>query len=163
MDHRDKVMSREKAAEMAASVQKGGGKVVFTNGCFDLLHAGHVRYLFQARAMGDFLVLGLNSDQSVKSLDKGSDRPLVPQDQRAEVMAGLAAVEAVVIFDEETPARLIETVKPDVLVKGGDWPVESIVGADFVQARGGEVHSIPLVQGLSTTNLAKRIRKAELG
>ena len=163
MDHRDKIMGPEKAAAKAASVRQNGGRVVFTNGCFDILHAGHVRYLAQARAMGDFLVLGLNSDQSVKSLGKGADRPLVPQEQRAEVMAALASVDAVVIFDRETPAELIETVKPDILVKGGDWPVESIVGADFVLAAGGQVHSIPLVGGLSTTALAKRIRQAELG
>jgi rfaE bifunctional protein nucleotidyltransferase chain/domain len=157
-DTTSKIVTAEQAARRAKEIQNGGGKVVFTNGCFDLLHAGHVRYLGQTRALGDLLIVGLNSDESVHSLEKASDRPLVPQDQRAEVLAALAAVDLVVIFTEPTPAKLIHTIKPDVLVKGGDWPVERIVGGDFIQGLGGKVLSIPLVEGLSTTNLVNRIR-----
>jgi D-glycero-beta-D-manno-heptose 1-phosphate adenylyltransferase len=160
MDTRGKIMTATQAANAARRIQAMGREVVFTNGCFDLLHAGHVRCLEAARSLGEMLVLGLNSDQSVRALNKGADRPLVPEEQRAQVVAGLAAVNAVVIFDEPTPLKLIETVAPDVLVKGGDWPVEGIVGADFVEARGGRVLSIPLVEGLSTTALAARIRAA---
>jgi rfaE bifunctional protein nucleotidyltransferase chain/domain len=156
-DAAKKIVGMEEAASRSRGVQSSDGKVVFTNGCFDLLHAGHVRYLGQARAMGDFLIVGLNSDDSVRSLEKSSERPLVPEDQRAEVLAGLAAVDLVVVFKEPTPADIIRTIKPDVLVKGGDWPVEKIVGADDVQARGGRVLSVPLVEGLSTTNLVERI------
>ncbi|MBI4797585.1 MAG: D-glycero-beta-D-manno-heptose 1-phosphate adenylyltransferase [Desulfarculus sp.] len=157
-DARQKIVSLPEAARAARRVQAAGGQVVFTNGCFDLLHAGHVRYLGQARALGDLLILGLNSDSSVRGLDKGEDRPLVPQAERAEVVAGLMAVDLVVIFEEPTPLKLIETIAPDVLVKGGDWSPETIVGHQFVSARGGRVLSIPLVPGLSTTNLAQRIR-----
>jgi D-glycero-beta-D-manno-heptose 1-phosphate adenylyltransferase len=157
-DAANKIVGVQEAASRGKLLQASGGKVVFTNGCFDLLHAGHVRYLSQARNMGDLLIVGLNSDQSVRSLDKSPERPLVPEDQRAEVLAGLAAVDLVVIFDESTPAEIIRTIEPDILVKGGDWPVEKIVGAEEVQARGGKVLSIPLVEGLSTTNLVERIR-----
>jgi D-beta-D-heptose 7-phosphate kinase/D-beta-D-heptose 1-phosphate adenosyltransferase len=163
MDTRDKVVSLDEAACRAAQARAVGRKVVFTNGCFDLLHAGHVRLLAQARALGDLLVLGLNSDASVRSLGKGEDRPLVPQAQRAEVAAALAAVDLVVVFDEPTPLRLIEAILPNVLVKGGDWPVKDIVGADLVLAAGGRVESLPLVEGLSTTALAARIRACFAG
>ncbi len=162
-DPRGKIVDVATAAERARRVQAAGGRVVFTNGCFDLLHAGHVRYLGQARALGELLVVGLNSDASVRSLDKGSDRPLVPQEQRAEVLAALAAVDLVVIFSQPTPAELIAAIEPDVLVKGGDWPPERMVGADLVRARGGEVHSLPLVEGISTTALVERIRAAARG
>lgn len=158
LDTRAKIVAAAQATERARAVQAGGGKVVFTNGCFDLLHAGHVRLLNQARALGDLLVLGLNSDESVRCLHKGPGRPVVPQAQRAEVAAGLAAVDLVVIFAEPTPAELIAAVAPDVLVKGGDWPAEAIVGADFVKARGGQVYSLPLVEGLSTSDLIQRLR-----
>ena len=159
-DARAKVVGVREAARQVRAQQEAGGRMVFTNGCFDLMHAGHVRYLGQARALGTFLVVGLNSDASVRTLNKGPQRPLVPQEQRAEVLAALAAVDLVVIFNEPTPAQLIAELEPDVLVKGGDWPVESMVGADTVRARGGEVHSLPLVPGLSTTELARRIRAA---
>lgn len=159
-DTRDKIMAAERAAELVGRVQATGGKAVFTNGCFDLLHAGHVRYLQQARELGDCLVVGLNSDASVRGLGKGPGRPLVPQDQRAQVLSALACVDAVVIFDEPTPLELIRALGPDVLVKGGDWPVERIVGAELVQARGGRVLSIPLVEGLSTTALVARILRS---
>ncbi len=134
-------------------------RVVFTNGCFDILHCGHVRYLTQARALGDLLVVGLNSDSSVSKL-KGAGRPIVPQEERAEVLLGLRAVDYVVIFNEETPYELIAKVQPDLLVKGGDWDVGKIVGADIVQARGGSVHSLPFVDGCSTTNIVAKIRSA---
>jgi D-beta-D-heptose 7-phosphate kinase/D-beta-D-heptose 1-phosphate adenosyltransferase len=153
-----KIVTLEEATRRARQLQATGGKVVFTNGCFDLLHAGHVRYLSQARKMGDMLMVGLNSDESVRALDKAPERPLVPEEQRAEVLAALAAVDLVVIFAEPTPADLIQAIEPDVLVKGGDWPVEAIVGAESVQAKGGKVLSIPLVEGLSTTSLVQRIR-----
>ena len=157
-DARNKIVDLRTARTAARRVRDAGGKVVFTNGCFDLLHAGHVRYLGQARALGDLLVLGLNSDASVRGLGKGADRPLVPQAQRAEVVAGLMAVDLVVLFDDPTPLALIEGLAPDVLVKGGDWPPDTIVGHESVIARGGRVLSIPLVTGLSTTDLARRIR-----
>lgn len=158
-DARHKLVSTAQAAVQARRVQAQGGRVVFTNGCFDLLHAGHVRYLGQARALGDFLVLGLNSDASVRTLGKGDDRPLVGQELRAEVVGGLMAVDLVVIFDEPTPLELIRALGPDILVKGGDWPPQTIVGADLVVARGGRVLSIPLLEGQSTTSLAQRIRQ----
>lgn len=158
-DAANKIVTVAEATRRAQKARAAGGKVVFTNGCFDLLHAGHVRYLGQARDMGEMLIVGLNSDESVRSLDKSPERPLVPEDQRAEVLAALAAVDLVVVFAEPTPADLIQAIEPDVLVKGGDWPVESIVGAKGVQARGGQVLSIPLVEGLSTTNMVERILK----
>lgn len=158
MDTRKKIMSAAGAAELCRASRAAGDAVVFTNGCFDLMHAGHVRYLNQARALGGMLVVGLNSDDSVRRLDKGPGRPVTPQDQRAEVLAGLASVDAVVIFNEDTPARLIEIIAPDVLVKGGDWPVEKMVGAREVMARGGRALSLPLVPGISTTAAIERIR-----
>lgn len=158
-DAANKIVTLKEAASRARQSQAAGGKVVFTNGCFDLLHAGHVRYLAQARQLGDLLIVGLNSDESVRSLEKSPERPLVPEAQRAEVMAALAAVDLVVLFAESTPAEVIRAIEPDILVKGGDWPVETIVGAKEVQTRGGEVLSIPLVEGLSTTNLVERILK----
>ncbi|ADK84641.1 rfaE bifunctional protein [Desulfarculus baarsii DSM 2075] len=161
-DTRRKIQSAQQVAQAAQAVRATGGKVVFTNGCFDLLHAGHVRYLNQARALGQMLVLGLNSDESVRTLGKGDERPLVPQAQRAEVVAALQAVDAVVVFDDPTPAALIEIIAPDILVKGGDWPVDKIVGAEFVLAQGGVVLSIPLVQGLSTTAIAQKIARLAL-
>jgi rfaE bifunctional protein nucleotidyltransferase chain/domain len=157
-DTRNKIKDWNQAAARAAKVREQGGKVVFTNGCFDILHAGHVRYLNEARSLGDFLILGLNSDASVRTLGKAINRPLVAQEQRAEVISALACVDLVCIFEDETPYELIKILQPDVLVKGGDWPPESIVGNDVVWKRGGEVLSIPLVEGLSTTNLVAKIR-----
>ena len=154
----EKIATAAQAGAKARKVQASGGKVVFTNGCFDLLHVGHVRCLGQARELGDWLIVGVNSDESVRSLNKGPERPLVPQEQRAEVLAALAAVDMVVIFNEPTPAELIARIQPDVLVKGGDWPPEKIVGAKVVLARGGRVLSIPLVEGVSTTELARRLK-----
>ena len=133
-------------------------RIVFTNGCFDILHRGHVEYLQEAAALGDRLVVGVNSDASVRRLGKGEDRPLNDQDSRAKVLAAIRLVDAVVIFDQDTPLELITAVGPDVLVKGGDWKAEQIVGADVVLARGGEVRSLKMVDGFSTTALVEKIR-----
>ncbi len=132
-------------------------KIVFTNGVFDLLHVGHVRYLKEARALGDFLFIGVNADASVKRL-KGNDRPLQNENDRAEILSSLICVDAVVIFSDNTPEKLIHEVKPNVLVKGGDWKIESIVGASFVQSLGGQVFSLQFVDGKSTTQLIQKAR-----
>lgn len=132
-------------------------RVVFTNGCFDLLHPGHVEYLHRARELGDLLVVGLNSDASVRRI-KGENRPVNPEGERAYVLGGLESVDYVLIFDQDTPLELIKEVQPHVLVKGGDWPVASIVGREEVESRGGQVLSIPLRPGFSTTGLISRIR-----
>lgn len=137
------------------AAQIGQAKVVFTNGCFDLLHVGHVRYLQQAKSLGNFLVIGVNSDASVKRL-KGPTRPVQSEGDRAEILSALGAVDAVVIFDEETPYELIKALQPDVLVKGGDWPVDKIVGHDIVLAKGGEVRSLQFVEGRSTTEIIRK-------
>jgi D-beta-D-heptose 7-phosphate kinase/D-beta-D-heptose 1-phosphate adenosyltransferase len=134
-----------------------GHRVVFTNGVFDLLHPGHVRYLKAARAEGDVLIVAVNSDRSVRSI-KGPTRPLIPEQERAEVLAALACVDAVVVFDEDTPADIIRVVQPDVLVKGADWPVDGIVGRETVEARGGRVVRIPIEQGWSTTGIVNRMQ-----
>lgn len=133
-----------------------GQKVVFTNGCFDLLHVGHVRYLQQAKSLGDVLVVGVNSDRSVRVL-KGETRPLQIESDRSEILAALRAVDYVCLFDEETPLNLIKAVEPDVLVKGGDWPVDQIVGSKFVLDRGGQVLSLPFVEGRSTTKIIQKM------
>lgn len=136
-----------------------GETIVFTNGCFDILHPGHVDLLARARAEGDFLVLGLNSDDSVRRQNKGPERPVNPYAARAFVLAHLSSVNAVVPFDDDTPAALIEAVAPDVLVKGGDWSPERIVGAEQVLAHGGRVLSLPLIPGYSTTLLVEKLRR----
>jgi len=136
-----------------------GGKVVFTNGCFDLLHVGHVRCLAAAKQCGDVLVVGLNSDESVRRL-KGPGRPIVPERWRSEVLDALACVDFVILFDEDTPSRLVADIVPDVLVKGGDYKVEEIAGAKEVIAAGGKVVTIPLTDGISTTGLVECIREA---
>jgi D-beta-D-heptose 7-phosphate kinase/D-beta-D-heptose 1-phosphate adenosyltransferase len=145
------------AQSLAQSVQSRGGQVVFTNGVFDLLHPGHLRYLQDARRSGDVLIIGINSDRSVRAI-KGPTRPLNPDHERAEVLSSLACVDAVVLFDEETPHRLIEAIQPDVLVKGSDWGPDEIVGRDVVEARGGRVVRIDLTQGFSTTELIRRVQ-----
>ena len=132
--------------------------IVFTNGCFDILHRGHVAYLEEAAALGKSLVIGVNSDASVRRLNKGAARPINPLDDRMAVLAALGCVALVVPFDEDTPLELIKTVRPDHLVKGGDWPADKIVGADIVKANGGQVHSIPFRYHRSTTDLLRRIR-----
>jgi rfaE bifunctional protein nucleotidyltransferase chain/domain len=136
--------------------QAEGEKVVFTNGCFDILHAGHVRYLSAARTLGDRLVIGLNTDASVRRL-KGPKRPVAPEDDRAEVLMALAAVDAVTLFDDDTPEALIGMLLPDILVKGADWPVEKIAGAKAVLDHGGSVLTVPLLEGRSTTGIIETI------
>lgn len=154
----DKIVSAEKLEKELEVLRREGKVIVFTNGCFDILHAGHVRYLNDAGTLGDLLILALNSDSSVRSI-KGDLRPIVPQDERACVAASLEAVDYVVIFDEETPLKLIERLKPDILVKGGDWSEENVAGGEFVKKRGGRVAIIPQTKGLSTTNIIEKIRK----
>jgi len=136
--------------------RKKGKKIVFTNGCFDIIHAGHVDYLEKAKKLGDFLVVGLNSDNSVKRL-KGNTRPINPQEYRKKVLEGLKAVDLVVIFEEDTPENLIKAIKPDILVKGGDWKIENIVGADFVKSYGGQVLTIDFIYDISTSKIIKKI------
>ena len=138
--------------------KRNGRRVVFTNGCFDLLHPGHVRLLEEARALGDALIVGLNSDASVRSL-KGAGRPIFPERERAEILAALECVDAVVIFPEPTPREIISKLLPDVLVKGGDWRADQIIGREEVEAAGGRVVSIPVVAGHSTTAILERIRQ----
>ena len=152
------VLDPEALLRELAPLREAGKRIVFTNGCFDILHPGHVDLLDRAKKTGDVLVLGLNSDESVRRQGKGRDRPFNTYAARAFVLAHLRSVDFVTRFDDDTPLALIAAIQPDVLVKGGDWPVESIVGADIVTARGGRVLSLPLVQGYSTTNLAERIR-----
>jgi len=151
------LLSADGAARFAEQVRARAGKVVFTNGVFDLLHPGHVRYLQDARALGDVLIVGLNSDRSVRA-NKGSERPIINQRERAEVLRALACVDAVTVFDEETPHTIISRVQPDILVKGADWGPNNIVGRDVVEARGGRVVRVELTPGFSTTDLIFRIR-----
>jgi D-glycero-beta-D-manno-heptose 1-phosphate adenylyltransferase len=149
----------DEAAAFAEQVRGRGGRLVFTNGVFDLLHPGHVRYLQDARALGDALLVAVNSDRSVRA-NKGPDRPLTPEGERAEVLLALACVDAAVIFDEETPYDVITRIQPDVLVKGADWAEDDIVGRDIVEGRGGRVVRVRLEPGLSTTELIRRIRRS---
>ena len=151
-----KVTSLRRLTDELKAARKKGKKVVFTNGCFDIIHAGHVRYLKKARSLGDMLVVGLNSDSSVKAI-KGDSRPIVPQNERAEVLSALSSVDRVVIFNESTPEKLIKAIRPDVLAKGADWAAKDIVGADIVRENGGKVSRITLVKGRSTTNIIKKI------
>ena len=151
------LLERADLPAFGEACRAAGRRVVFTNGCFDLLHAGHVRYLNEARSLGDVLVVGLNTDDSVRRL-KGEGRPLTPERERAEILLALAAVDAVVLFSEETPREVIQALSPDVLVKGGDWDVEAIVGREHVRSRGGEVRSIPLLEGRSTTSILRKLR-----
>jgi D-beta-D-heptose 7-phosphate kinase/D-beta-D-heptose 1-phosphate adenosyltransferase len=153
------VSSQAEASDLAAAVRARGGVVVFTNGVFDLLHPGHVRYLTAARSLGDALIVAINSDRSVRA-NKGPDRPVVPEVDRAEVLLALACVDAVTVFDEETPHAIVSRIQPDVLVKGADWGADTIVGRDVVEARGGRVVRVDLAPGFSTTELVRRARAA---
>jgi D-beta-D-heptose 7-phosphate kinase/D-beta-D-heptose 1-phosphate adenosyltransferase len=157
----NKVLSRPALKRRLASLQRSGKRIVFTNGCFDLIHPGHIRYLRAAKRLGDVLVMALNSDDSVRRL-KGSGRPLVPERDRCEVIAALEMVDYVTTFDEDTPYALIKHLQPDVLVKGGDWRSDEIVGADVVRARGGVVRSLPYARGYSTTALVRKIHARKL-
>jgi D-beta-D-heptose 7-phosphate kinase/D-beta-D-heptose 1-phosphate adenosyltransferase len=153
-----RVLSLPEAVQHIEQLRRDGRIVVFTNGVFDLLHPGHVRYLRQARALGDALIVGLNSDASVRR-NKGPDRPINPEAERAEILAALECVDAVVIFGEDTPAEIVEACQPDILVKGADWPADQIVGRETVEARGGRVVRIAVEEGHSTTALLHRIRQ----
>jgi D-glycero-beta-D-manno-heptose 1-phosphate adenylyltransferase len=154
-----RVLSRSRAVELVARLRHSGKTVVFTNGVFDLLHPGHVRYLETARSLGDALIVGLNADASVRR-NKGPSRPVTPEGERAEVLAALASVDAVVIFAEDTPAEIVRALQPDILVKGADWPADQIVGRDTVEARGGRVVLVPVEAGHSTTTIVERVRQA---
>lgn len=153
-----KIITWEEAARWVRDLKSRGLKVVFTNGCFDLLHPGHVTYLEAARNLGDALIVGVNTDASVKRLGKGKGRPVTPEKDRARMLAALAAVDRVVLFGEDTPLELIRLLKPDVLVKGGDYRLEEIVGREEVLAHGGLVRVLPLVPGYSTSALLHRLR-----
>jgi rfaE bifunctional protein nucleotidyltransferase chain/domain len=144
--------------QLVESLRKNGKRIVFTNGCFDIIHAGHVYYLNEAKKLGDVLILGLNSDESVRNL-KGPERPVNSEEDRAAVLLGLRSVDHVVIFGEETPFNLITEILPDVLIKGGDYTIDTIVGADIVQNNGGEVVVIPFLSGRSTSGIIKKISK----
>lgn len=155
--YRKKVKVLSELKKEIEGIKAQGKRVVFTNGCFDLLHPGHMRYLYAARQMGDFLVVAVNTDRSVKSI-KGKNRPIQSQDERAELLAALSFVDAVALFDEDNPLKVIQDLLPAVLVKGGDWAEEKIVGADVVRKAGGTVKSLPFVTGYSTTALIEKIR-----
>jgi len=150
------VISLKRLLKELSPLREKGRKVVFTNGCFDIIHAGHVRYLTKARSLGDMLVVGLNSDASVRAI-KGPSRPIVPEAERAEVLGALRCVDYVVIFNEDTPLSLITALRPDILVKGSDWAAHEIVGGDVVKESGGRVARIRLLKGRSTTNIIKRV------
>lgn len=150
------VMSAKRLASELADLQKKGKKIVFTNGCFDLLHPGHVSYLAAARALGDLLVVGVNSDASVRRL-KGEKRPIMPEAARSQLLVALSSVDYVTIFAEDDPYQLISLLQPDILVKGGDWDTSSIVGRDIVEAKGGEIYSLPFIDEYSTTSIVEEI------
>jgi D-glycero-beta-D-manno-heptose 1-phosphate adenylyltransferase len=151
-----KIKSLEEIIQIRARYRKFGKKLVFTNGCFDILHVGHVRYLNQAGSLGDALIVGVNSDRSVREI-KGKSRPIMPELERAEVIAALACVDFVFVFDDPTPKRVIDAIVPDVLVKGADWDISEIVGRDTVENAGGVVRNLPLVEGTSTTEIIRKV------
>jgi cytidyltransferase-like protein len=154
---KEKVVSQDQALKELKAWREKNKKIVFTNGCFDIIHPGHIDYLSQARDLGDILVLGLNTDQSVRRLNKGSNRPINDERTRAYVLAGLASVDLIVFFDEETPYNLIKLLQPNVLVKGNDYEVEKIIGFDILKENGGDVITIPFLEGYSTSSLIKKI------
>jgi D-beta-D-heptose 7-phosphate kinase/D-beta-D-heptose 1-phosphate adenosyltransferase len=159
---RDKILSESEVVSFCESYRSRNFRIVFTNGCFDILHLGHLRYLEEAKAMGDVLVVAVNSDLSVKQI-KGSLRPILPETARAELIAGLHCVDAVTIFNTPDPLPLIMRIKPDVLVKGGDWHINAIVGKDFVESYGGKVATVPVINGFSTTDIINKIRSMHCG
>jgi len=150
--HKNKIVDREELRNIISELKNRGKKIVFTNGCFDIIHTGHIRYLEETKKMGDILVIGLNTDNSVSRIKPG--RPIIPEQQRAEVLSALYMVDYVTLFDEDTPYELIKEIKPDVLVKGADWKKEDIVGRDIVK----EVYTIPFVEGASTSEIIKKIK-----
>jgi D-beta-D-heptose 7-phosphate kinase/D-beta-D-heptose 1-phosphate adenosyltransferase len=147
-----KIKTREELQRLIHNLKKNGKRIVFTNGCFDILHVGHVRYLEQAKSLGDVLVVGINSDRSVRGL-KGPRRPILPVEERGEILSGLGCADYITVFDEPTPFELISLLQPDVLVKGGDWTPEQVVGREVVEGSGGRVVILPFVEGSSTTNI----------
>jgi rfaE bifunctional protein nucleotidyltransferase chain/domain len=153
-----RVLNTSEAVAWRTALGRQGARVVFTNGVFDILHPGHVRYLAEARRHGDALIVAVNSDRSVRAI-KGDGRPVHPEAERAEVLTALASVDAAVIFDQDTPHDIIDALQPDVLVKGADWPADQIVGRDIVEARGGVVIRVPVAQGHSTTGVLKKLRR----
>ena len=153
---KEKIKEREELQRIIKGLTIKGKRIVFTNGCFDLLHVGHVRYLEQAKSLGDVLVVGINGDRSVQDL-KGPRRPILPVEERAEILSGLGCIDYITVFDEPTPFELISVLQPNVLVKGGDWTREKIVGGEVVEGAGGEVVTIPFVEGSSTTNIIETI------
>jgi rfaE bifunctional protein nucleotidyltransferase chain/domain len=155
---REKIKTRGELQKILHNLKQQGKRIVFTNGCFDILHIGHVRCLEEAKKLGDILIVAINTDRSVRSI-KGPSRPLVPEAERAEVLSALACVDYVVTFDEPDPLNLISSLKPHVLVKGGDWTPEAVVGREVVEREGGRVVIIPQVQGVSTSTIADRIGK----
>jgi len=154
----DRVLTWEQTTAFVSAVRSAGRRIVFTNGVFDLLHPGHVRYLQHARSLGDLLIVGLNADTSVRR-NKGPGRPITADHERAELLAALECVDAVVIFEQDTPAEIVRLIQPDILVKGADWPADQIVGRDTVEARGGRVVLVPVEPGHSTSSILGRIRR----
>ncbi|HVF27383.1 MAG TPA: D-glycero-beta-D-manno-heptose 1-phosphate adenylyltransferase [Pyrinomonadaceae bacterium] len=156
--HEKKILMRDEAGVVRARLRESGKRLVFTNGCFDVLHVGHVRYLQSARSLGDALIIAINSDRSVRAL-KGKGRPINNEDERAEMLAALGAVDYVTVFDEDSPRALIAELLPDVLVKGGDYALDEIHGREEVEAAGGRVVALPFVEGISTTGIIERIKQ----
>ena len=152
----NKIKNLQELKEIVNSHKKDGKKIVFTNGCYDLIHLGHVRYLKEGKKLGDVLIVALNSDRSVRSL-KGPPRPVIPQEERAEIVSALESVDYVTVFDQDDPLEIITFIKPDVLFKGGDWNLDTIVGRDVVESYGGKVFALPLVPGISTTQIINTI------
>lgn len=159
MDYRAKIKDLQEIKKETDRLKSKGKKIVFTNGCFDILHPGHTRYLFSARALGDYLVVAVNSDRSTRAI-KGPGRPINSKEVRAELLAALDFVDGVVIFDEVDPFKVIEFIMPNILVKGGDWAEDEIIGADVVKQGGGEVKRIPYISGHATTDIIKKIRES---
>jgi D-beta-D-heptose 7-phosphate kinase/D-beta-D-heptose 1-phosphate adenosyltransferase len=155
--HSSRVLTWQQTAAFVKDARSAAHRIVFTNGVFDLLHPGHVRYLQHARSLGDLLIVGLNADASVRK-NKGPDRPITPEGERAELLAALECVDAVVIFDQDTPADIVRLIQPDILVKGADWPADQIVGRDTVEGGGGSVVLVPVEPGFSTSSIVSRIR-----
>jgi D-glycero-beta-D-manno-heptose 1-phosphate adenylyltransferase len=157
-DYRRKIRSLPSIKKEIERLKAQGKRIVFTNGCFDILHPGHTRYLWAARRLGDYLLVAVNSDRSVKAI-KGEGRPVTPVEERTEVLAALSFVDGIVTFDEDNPLKIIQALLPDVLVKGGDWAEDEIIGAHVVKGAGGEVKRIPFVSGYSTTGIIRKIRE----
>lgn len=153
---KEKIKEREEIQRIVMTLKAKGKRIVFTNGCFDLIHVGHVRYLEKAKSLGDILIVGVNSDHSVKTL-KGPKRPIIPEEERAEILSGLWCVDYITLFDEPTPLELIAQIQPHILVKGGDWTKETTIGKEIVEASGGEVIILPFVEGHSTSDLINTI------